>query len=91
MDGVRRAAEKARPSFTSLLGESVFLFLLFLFMLGLAVPLWRFIAVFMPVSLALWTLSWAVTTSTPGYGKYMVVLVFVLLAARSISKFVNRP
>ncbi|KDA40759.1 hypothetical protein E0F15_11285 [Frankia sp. B2] len=66
------------------------LFLLFFFMLALAIPLWRFLAIFMPVSFALWTLSWALTTSTPGYGKYMIPVIFILLAARQVSKWTRR-
>jgi hypothetical protein len=69
----------------------VFLLLLFLFLLVLAVPLWRFLAVFVPVSLALWTFSWAATTSTPGYGKYFIAIIFILLAARAITKWTHKP
>ncbi len=56
----------------------------------LLLPLWRFLAVFVAVSLGLWSLKWAVTTATPGWGKYVIAIVVVLLAVRAASRLVNR-
>ncbi|SNQ47033.1 conserved hypothetical protein [Frankia canadensis] len=62
------------------------LYFLYLFTLALVIPLRRFLAVLIPVSFALWTLWWSLTTSTPGYGKYTIPIIFILLAAHQVSK-----
>ncbi len=58
---------------------------LFLFLL-LLLPVWRFLAAFLSVSIGLWVLRWSVTTSTPGVGKYVIALVVLLLAFRAVTR-----
>ncbi len=62
---------------------------LFLLLL-LILPLWRFLAAFLSVSIGLWVLRWSVTTSTPGFGKYLIALVVLLLAFRAVSRLAAR-
>ncbi|MCM3882146.1 hypothetical protein [Frankia sp. R82] len=66
------------------------LLFLFLVMLVLAIPLWRFLAVFVPVAMACWTVVWVATTPGHGMARYAVALTFVLFAARAVNRWTHR-
>ncbi|KJE19320.1 hypothetical protein FF36_06409 [Frankia torreyi] len=66
------------------------LFILFFFLFALAASLFRFLAVFVQVSLALYAVHW-VAENPHVYGGYFVALLFLLLAVRAVSRWVNKP
>ncbi|WP_261574717.1 hypothetical protein [Frankia gtarii] len=66
------------------------LFFLFFVLFALAAALFRFLVVFVQVALALYALHW-VAEHPHVYGGYSVLLIFLLLAVRAVSRWVNKP